>query len=458
MMIHRNLPEGGILMLGITKSSGVRSAVGRTSGAMLGLGLVCLGMIACGADAPPLSELELRDALRADPAILAQLGASDCQQLAGRMEQAREQPEPDDAPMPTAGGPSQLVQTLDGQRSQHGKDALVLGRLTPQAGAVTLAAATVTPGSAPPPPLWLLNTPDRSADANVAAREQLALAGRAGRILAALQQKTGANTLVRVTQWPIAVVEHEGTLFVNAAWLIALSALETPAAAGAGPGTVSAAIPQSGLKARDYGFNPYNLPGSIDTCRQIVADACQCAAGGSCNHTPLDASFANAQEECEWVSQSPSINASGLCAYAMSQISSVRSCIVASGACGALGTRADAIKALQTPACLSAIDACLVDTTSAGNSTPPSSGRSCAEACGEEFGKALGASCQKSCDKSCDSCKANNSCKGPTCNNKTCTLAAPQHEEADPVAVFGMALLYLLSPIGYVLARVGRQS
>jgi hypothetical protein len=430
----------------------------------LGVGLVCLGWFACGAEAPPLSELELRDALRADPAIIARLGAAECQHLAERLEAAREQPEADPTTTASGAAPAHLLASLDDGRAAHGRDALALARLYRSDGSVGLLAVLVAPGDKPAPALWLLNPAQAEGDAVSAARERSALAGRAGRILAALSQQTGATTLVRVSGWPVGVVEQDGTLFVNAAWLVALGALDPPPTGTAAPEGAPEGAPgvsgRRGLTTRDYGFNPYNLPGSLDTCRQVVSDVCQCAAGGACAHTPLDATFANAQEECAWVSLNPAINARALCAYAMAKISSVQSCIVSSGACGALGTRDEAQKSVAVSACQAAIDACLADVTSGGNPPSTSSGKSCVQSCSEEFGRALGASCERSCEKSCNSCQAS-SCKGSStgsqsCGSKSCTLAGGRADPS-PGAAWGFLFLYLFSPIAYVLYQVGRR-
>lgn len=437
---------------------------GRRGLSGLGVALLCSGWFACGAETPPLSELELRDALRADPAVIARLSAAEGQHLAERLEAAREQPEPDATT--TAGGaaPAHLLASLDDGRAAHGKDALALAQLRRHDASVGLVAVAVAPADTPAA-LWLLNPAPAEADTMSAARERGALAGRAGRILSALSQETGANTLVRVSGWPVGVVEQDGTLFVNAAWLVALSVLDPPATGTAAPEGAAGVSGRRGLTTRDYGFNPYNLPGSLETCRQVVTDVCQCAAGGTCGHTALDATFANAQEECAWVSLNPAINAQALCAYAMAKISSVQTCIVNSGACGALGTRDEAQKSVAVSACQAAIDACLADVTSGGYPASASSGKSCAESCGEEFGRALGASCERSCEKSCNSCQSssckssstgNQSCGSSSCGSKNCTLVG-ESAAASPDAAWGILFLYLFSPIAYVLYQIGRR-
>src|SRR5207248_1096174 len=76
----------------------------------------------------------------------------------------------------------------------------------------------------------------------MATLEARALAGEAGASLRALVRAAGARRLERVEGWPIGAVAIGDTVYVNAAWLVAL-APETDG--GTDAGTVAASLPSA---------------------------------------------------------------------------------------------------------------------------------------------------------------------------------------------------------------------
>ena len=410
----------------------------------------------CGAESPPLSELSLRDALSADPVWVAALPASEGQRLAQRMEEARAVTDVDRLPSLAGSGLGGVVQAVDAARATVGKDAAMLASLRRSSDGVvmsTLLLADSELSTAVLPPLLGSQATD-----STYSREVTALRGTAGRLLSALLRRTGATTLMRVTQWPVAVVEEGGSLYVNAAWLVAMSTLEP---AGESPAAQNSPAWQrrvgQRLQVSAYGFNPYNLPASLDACQELIAQTCECASSSSCSHSPIDVTFTSSQEECVWVQVDPEKNGAALCLLAFANIQSLQSCIQDSGACGPITTRAEAVAQVTNTGCVSAMDACLQDALSAGKD-PISQA---ADSCGEQLGRAIGASCQRSCENSCNSCQQNScqntSCKGGSCGGKACTVAGPGGTLplGHPYSPLWL-LLWLFSPIAYVLFRIRR--
>jgi len=94
-------------------------------------GFVCGVMVlagGCGDEAPPLDELPLRDALRADPAVVAGLPADARSRLAARLQAAQTADETSDA-VETLASPAETVTSLDAARSRRQADALIVGAI-----------------------------------------------------------------------------------------------------------------------------------------------------------------------------------------------------------------------------------------------------------------------------------------------------------------------------------------
>ena len=206
--------------------------------------LILLALAGCDEGAPPLDDLPLRDALRADPAVVATMSDDARQRLATRLDAARAG---DDASDPIAGDPATtapdvLVGEADAARAQRSGDALIVGAIA--SGVARALRGDAQMSETPPlPPLEV----DATA-APIAALESRALQGRAGGLLRAVFSASGAHHLRRVVGWPTGAVAIDDTVYVGAGWLAALAPAthaDGGADAGALPGptpTTAAAI------------------------------------------------------------------------------------------------------------------------------------------------------------------------------------------------------------------------
>jgi hypothetical protein len=218
------------------------------------LALVLLVSLAgCGEDPPPLDELPLRDALQARPEVLAALPGPARQRLRDRLEQARASDHQSDE---AAGAASEreLVEAVDRSRQIRAAEPLIVGAADLR-GTVRAVASASVQGALPPlegdPPL---------------AMEVRALAGQAAAPLRALLLESSARRLVRVVGWPIGAVAIRDTVYVDAAWLVAMAPDEVDAGAASGP----SAGPDNGEAATlrtatapppDAGYIPPSPPG-----------------------------------------------------------------------------------------------------------------------------------------------------------------------------------------------------
>jgi len=223
--------------------------MGRARFGWLSMGLATLILVGCGDGTPPLDELPLRDTLRADPAVVAALGDSARQRLAARFEAAVTEDATSDAvaDRPT---PASEVTSLDEARVRRDADALVVGTIGDGvARPVALGADAQTP----------LPELEGEVATTTAALEARALDGAAGARLRALMTVSGARRLERVVGWPAGAVAIGETIYVDAAWLVALAPVEgsvdgSDAADGGTPGS-SASVgkgddsPPSGMAA-----------------------------------------------------------------------------------------------------------------------------------------------------------------------------------------------------------------
>ena len=203
--------------------------------------LVVIG--GCGDEAPPLDELPLRDALRADPAVVAALPDDARSRLAARFLAAEGADDGADAVAPP-GSPAAAVSLLDRARAERQADALIVGEI---AGDGIARAAREDGAASPPAPLPALEGP---AATTTAALEARALGGAAGGTLRALLIHAGARRLERVTGWPAGAIAIGDTVYVDAAWLVALAPVATSADGG-----VAAPSPPASAASRD-GVSP----------------------------------------------------------------------------------------------------------------------------------------------------------------------------------------------------------
>jgi hypothetical protein len=193
-------------------------------------------LLALGCDqSPPLDELSLREALGAEPRAIAALPVEARRRLAERFEAARAQVERPsmlraDVRAPSPAG--ELVRALDGARTRDGRDALTVYALGAEEGTLhvaPLSAGALVPADDLPADSSLGPLPDSS----TRELEQRALDGRAGSVVRALVRAAGASRLERVIGWPAAAAAVGDTVYVNAAWLVALAALDDDADGGA---------------------------------------------------------------------------------------------------------------------------------------------------------------------------------------------------------------------------------
>ena len=187
----------------------------------------------CGEGAPPLDELPLRDALRADPQVVAAMPAAARQRLAARFEAAR-QDDPSSDAVDSAAIPGTLVSALDDVRARRDADAFLVGAVV--AGLARPVPAGDTAASAPLPEL------EGETATATTSLEAGALGGTAGVSLRALLAASGARRLQRVVGWPVGAIAIDDTVYVDAAWLVALAP-----DAGADGGASDGAAPDAAI-------------------------------------------------------------------------------------------------------------------------------------------------------------------------------------------------------------------
>jgi hypothetical protein len=401
-------------------------------GSFTGRALLCAATLAalsaCNAEAPPYDELPLRDALSAAPDVIAALPEEARRDVAQRLEEAH-RAGGEEAAIPEAGIPTvpALVRTADAEREEAEKDALVLGAIEPRSGGFVLRGIGVGQAGEGAVELPAM---EGSPDAPTAALEEAALAGRAGEILGELGARVGAHEIVRTTGVPVGVVAMDGTMYVNASWLVALSALEESrdkALPGPRAPAIIVAPPKTAQSVR---ANPYKLPGSLNECALDVKETCLCAASLTCDHERTDPTFDNAQLECEWVNAVEE-RADALCVLALMSIEGIRECVRASGsACTQtlIADRQEALSFVADQACVDVLDACLRYGKPAAPSSTPSR-----SACNDSCSGCDGCNCDD-CNNDTDNCnddcsKCNDSCRDCNENCQQCNENCEQCNE-----------------------------
>ena len=225
----------------------------------------------CDQGAPPFDELPLRDALLAEPEVIAALPENARIRLAARLETVRANDTAiDEVDASQASGPATLVAALDRVRQRRQSEPLMVGVLGN--GAAWPIRDCPVPSHAPTLPQF--EGPPATATATM---ETQALETEAGAAVRGLFAASGAHHLVRVVGWPAGAVAIDDTVYVNAAWLVSLApsgaqkidggawdGLVSPGGAAAG-GTVSAL---SGGAAQDP--NGAAPAAGIDTPARIL--------------------------------------------------------------------------------------------------------------------------------------------------------------------------------------------
>jgi hypothetical protein len=180
-------------------------------------------MAGCG-DVPPFEGLDLRDALRADPKVIAAMSFESRRSLAHRIlavESIVAEPTPvSDLSL----APAQRILAADQAIQTKGKEAAILAVLRDKDGQLSLVRHLHTQKSIKNKMLPKLEGQPAKL---TAAFEQRALQGQAGRRLQDLcTQTTNANRLQRVVGWPVGAVVMRNTVYVNASWLVIMESLE----------------------------------------------------------------------------------------------------------------------------------------------------------------------------------------------------------------------------------------
>ncbi|MGK3996241.1 hypothetical protein [Sorangium sp. So ce1024] len=458
----------------------IERAIRRAAGL---LAVAALG--ACGVETPPYDDLPLRDALSAAPEVLAALPEGALHDLAVRLEEAHGAAggEAAAADAEIASVPA-LVRSADAAREERGEDAIVLGALEPSSeGFVLRAVSSGAPaapafaGRGPEEPLERPVLTGEPASPETAPLEEAALDGRAGAILADLARRVDARDIRRVTGLPAGVVALDRTVYVNAAWLVALGALTPPGARPASIGEVVAIPSGPRIQPRSVDANPYHLPGSIAECAAGVRDVCTCAVGGSCDHERTDPAFADAQAECAWVN-TDARNAEALCVLALMSIDGVKECVHAagSGACGALpiAGREGALAFAADAGCMAVLDRCLqygrptgpvvtsggapvdtVDTSGCGggckgcNEDVEGCNQNCSD-CNQNC-----RDCNQNCRDCNDGCKDGDPSAG---SSASCKVSAGRRGPGGGAPLPLGAAFWWAVPAGYMLLRIRRRA
>jgi hypothetical protein len=414
----------------------------------------------CGSETPPYGDLPIRDALSATPEVLATLPESARRDLANRMLDEQVVVD-DDVTAASASVPSvaAIVQSADASREAEGKDAVVLGAVEQGSGGFAVHALAMDEAGEAPPELIAI---EGDAEASTKALEDAALQGRAGAILARMVERWGAKRVVRVTGWPAGAVAANETIYVNGAWLVALSALDEKAEA---PQKIAPRVaPWPALAPQSIDISPYNLPNSVDQCADDVRSTCACAQNNQCSHEPADKNFPDGNTECAWVNADP-LNAEALCVLALMSVTEVAACIDAAyPSCNQTPVlqRDQARAFVADEVCMQYLQSCLNGKDP--NDVPTSSGSS-----GSNCSSCDGPDCDSDCG-SCNTCNNSNNCDGADCDSpdcnagdckgfdcKGCSMASGRRRPKPPGGT-PLAPILIFASFMYVYNRVRRLS
>jgi hypothetical protein len=175
-------------------------------------------VVGCGEGGPPLDELPLRDALRAEPEVVAGLSQDARLRLAARLEAARLADSRTDQVGDGAVTPRALVAALDRLREKGLAEPLMVGAIADGLARPVIDRAAT--GDGPTSSLPVVGGESAGTTAPLEAR---ALEGEPGVSLRALLAASGASRLSRVVGWPVGALAIGDTVYVNASWLVALA-------------------------------------------------------------------------------------------------------------------------------------------------------------------------------------------------------------------------------------------
>jgi hypothetical protein len=446
-------------------------------------------LAACAAGAPPLEALDLRDALTAEPDVIASMPEAARRELAERLDDPDAASGPvDRVALQIGATPAADVRKLDDAREARGEDVVVLSALERGPTDVAIRAVRVARAAADDVALPALEGADKS---RTIALEERALDGRAGRILGHVLAAQGAHRLVRVTGWPVGAVAAGDVVYVNASWLVAMASLEKPGESGRSRGTAPV------LHTLSLGGNPYLTYATIEACVADVGQRCTaCVTSGACDDPPALTDFTSARAECDFLAKDPR-HTEELCALALLSITAYADCVrrsaptcpIPSAPATSSGLSA-ADPFLTTEGCATALDICisgapdtsgsggdftLIDVDTSGCTDPftacassckglsdgcktgscSGSNTSCTSCSGNSGSSSCSSCSNSSGGSSCDSCSkgSSSSGSGSSCSGKGCKC----EQAASPPAPVG-SIAWLLAPLGFLFVRARRRS
>ncbi|HEY6461699.1 MAG TPA: hypothetical protein VIY73_16140, partial [Polyangiaceae bacterium] len=398
------------------------------------------GVLGCSAGAaPPYADLTLRDALGADPAVIADLPPDQRSAIADRFasQSATDAPSAD-VPLAGPATPQEALRAMDDARRAAGSDALVLAQLAPHDG--TLGATPLeVPGSLAdtPAPCGLPPLEGEPATTKTRDAESRALGGEAGCIVASAMHAAGATRLVRVTQWPAGLAVVGQVAYVNAAWLVAMASREHGDAGPARfPVLGAPMVPPLTIRNDLLHGSPFATYPTLAACVADLTSRCDaCLSGGGCDDTSMLTDFTSAQDECAYLVGDGGSQQSieEVCVLALTSIATVSQCVEDDG-CTVPASNENSVAGLSSAASFLADDTCVrsLNLCLSGQNEPADGGtlnvdvdvQGCLgpfDACSSAF-KALGDACSAgkcsghggpSCS-SCSGCATCSSCKANT--------------------------------------------
>lgn len=435
--------------------------------------LLACGLGACAAEAPPLDDLPLRDALGADPEVIAALPADAQRGLGTRFEDARRgADEREEVHYGARTPPAAEVRDADRAREARGDDALIVATITADQGSFAVRAQRLEAAEAPRALSSIEGTPPATATADA---EDEALRGHAGAIVAGLAERSGAKHVVRAVGWPAGAVAIGDAVYVNPSWLVAMAALEDQSAdkrRGSAP-PLGAAPPMQPLSVKG---NPYVTYASIEACTSDVDTRCkECLSTGNCEDKPALDDFKTAKDECTFLGADAARPAE-LCALVLLSIDLVASCVREEDPACSLPTGSSsssldgASTFLASMTCVKALDQCLgapsTPSTSSGTTVQVSRCEdpfsACVSSCNSltnscKTGSCSGTPSSSSCtscnntgsSSACSSCGSAGSSSSSSCGKSNCTKC-----ETAPAPPFPFgAVAWLLAPLAYVFTR-----
>jgi hypothetical protein len=386
--------------------------------------VVVVFVVGCSGDgSPPYEDLLVRDALRAEPKIVSVVPSTDRRTLADRMERERSAGHPAQRVTldPRKLSAAEVVTRIDDERAASDADAWVTTLVRSGEGSVEARALIGREAGAPNRATALPPIEGEPARPDTRDLEAKALAGRAGDLLADLLEQAHAVRLVRVVQWPVGAVAIGDTVYVNAAWLVAMAALEDD---DAGPPPRAArgitGVSGSELTPTTLRGNPYATFRTLESCVADVTSRCDaCLRDGACDGSATLSDFPDGRTECDFLARDTR-RAAQLCALALTSIETIAECVKKDGCIPPTGATTSTSLAAADPflakdACIRSLNLCL-----SGTNEPLDAGADRAlvdvrvEGCQNPF-----SACSSSfagCSKACDTGKCN-SRSGPSCSS-----------------------------------------